>query len=113
MSDSFPSAPTESDRRSADRPDRAPLPSAVRNYVIDGLSGLSRTGKFRDKDNLNRRVIGPVQLAAGELLGARKLAPLPTRLSEHVFRRTYITLVAEAGDLSFTFKSGEDPIGLE
>jgi integrase len=55
------------------------------------------TGGFRDKDNLNRRVIGPVERAARELRADRGLPPLPAKLSAHVFRRTYITLMAEAG----------------
>lgn len=57
----------------------------------------TRTGQFRDKDNLNRRVIGPVERAAAELLAERGLPPLPMKLSAHAFRRTYITLMAEAG----------------
>jgi integrase len=57
----------------------------------------TRSGKFRDKDNLNRRVIVPVQRAAAHLGAERGLPPLPTKLSAHVFRRTYITLMAEAG----------------
>jgi integrase len=55
------------------------------------------TGGFRDKDNLNRRVIGPVERAAAEIRAERGLSPLPAKLSAHVFRRTYITLMAEAG----------------
>ncbi len=57
----------------------------------------TRDATFRDKDNMNRRVIGPVQRAAAALRTERGLAPLPTGLSAHVFRRTYITLMAEAG----------------
>jgi integrase len=57
----------------------------------------TRDESFRDKDNLNRRVIAPVQRAAAELRSERGLAPLPTGLSAHVFRRTYTTLMAEAG----------------
>ena len=57
----------------------------------------TRAGTVRNKDNLNRRVIGPVQRAAAKLRNERGLAPLPTRLSAHVFRRTYATLMAEAG----------------
>jgi len=55
------------------------------------------SGGFRDKDNLNRRVIGPVARAAAQLRAERGLPPLPAKLSAHVFRRTYITLMAEAG----------------
>jgi integrase len=57
----------------------------------------TRAGTFRNKDNLNHRVIAPVQRAAAKLRTERGLAPLPTRLSAHVFRRTYATLMAEAG----------------
>jgi integrase len=57
----------------------------------------TRAGTFRDKENLNRRVIGPVQRAAAKLRAARGLAALPTGLSAHVFRRTYATLMTEAG----------------
>ena len=57
----------------------------------------TRDGTFRDKNNLNRRVIAPVQHAAGTLREERQLSPLPTRLSAHVFRRTYATLMIEAG----------------
>jgi hypothetical protein len=46
---------------------------------------------------MNRRVIGPVERAAAALRAERGLAPLPTGLSAHAFRRTYITLMAEAG----------------
>jgi integrase len=57
----------------------------------------TRAGTFRDKNNLNRRVIAPVQHAAGKLREERQLSALPTRLSAHVFRRTYATLMIEAG----------------
>ena len=57
----------------------------------------TRTGAFRDKDNMNHRVIAPVERSAAALRAERGLAPLPTGLSAHVFRRTYITLMAEAG----------------
>jgi len=42
-------------------------------------------------------VIGPVQRAAQTLRAERGLPPLPATLSAHVFRRTYATLMAEAG----------------
>jgi integrase len=55
------------------------------------------TGGRRDKDNLNRRVIGLVERAAAEIRAERGLPPLPAKLSAHAFRRTYITFMAEAG----------------
>jgi hypothetical protein len=63
----------------------------------DASAFPTRTGEFRDKDNLNRRVIGPVERATADLLAERGLPPLPTKLSSHVFRRTYISMMAEAG----------------
>ena len=63
----------------------------------DGPVFPTRDQSFRDKDNLNRRVVAPVGRAAATLRSQRGLAPLPTGLSAHVFRRTYITLMAEAG----------------
>jgi integrase len=57
----------------------------------------TRVGSFRDKENLNRRVVAPVQRAAAKLRAERGLAALPTKLSAHVFRRTYATLMMEAG----------------
>jgi integrase len=44
----------------------------------------TRDGTFRDKNNLNRRVIAPIQRAAGKLREEQRLAPLPTGLSAHV-----------------------------
>jgi len=55
------------------------------------------SGGFRDKDNLNRRVIGPVERAAVKLRAEQGLPPPPTKVSAHAFRRAYITLMAEAG----------------
>ena len=58
----------------------------------------TRNETFRDKDNINHRVIAPVERTAGTLRAERGHASsLPTGLSAHVFRRTYITLMAEAG----------------
>jgi integrase len=71
---------------------------ASRNEILGEAPAFpTRTGGFRDKDNLNRRVIGPIQRAAAQLRADRGLPPLPTKLSAHVFRRTYITLMAGAG----------------
>jgi hypothetical protein len=52
---------------------------------------------MRDKDNLNQRVVQPIQRAANRIRRERGLPPLPTDLSAHVFRRTYATLMIEAG----------------
>ena len=41
----------------------------------------TRAGTFRDKDNLNRNVIGPIQRTARKQRAEQGLPPLPTRLS--------------------------------
>jgi len=63
----------------------------------DDLVFPTRNGTMRDKNNLNRRVIQPVQSAAAKLRHDAGLPPLPTELSAHAFRRTYATLMIEAG----------------
>lgn len=57
----------------------------------------TRSGSFRNKENINRRVVAPVQHAATKLRSERGLTALPAKLSAHVFRRTYATLMMEAG----------------
>jgi integrase len=57
----------------------------------------TRTGHRRDKDNLNQRVLRPVVRAANELRSTRREPPLPDRVTPHTLRRTYITLMLEAG----------------
>jgi integrase len=56
----------------------------------------NRRGNHFDKDSLNKR-LGRVHLAVGEMRRALRLPPLPTKLTAHVFRRTFITLMIEAG----------------
>jgi integrase len=63
----------------------------------DQLVFPTRAGTMRDKDNLNQRVVQPVQRAANRIRRERGLPLLPTDLSAHVFRRTYATLMIEAG----------------
>ncbi len=57
----------------------------------------TQAGTMRTKDSLNQRVVQPVQRAANRIRLERGLPPLPTDLSAHVFRRTYATLMIEAG----------------
>lgn len=53
-------------------------------------------GTFYNKDSLNRR-LKAIQREATVMCVERRLPSLPTRLTGHVFRRTYITLMLEAG----------------
>ncbi len=54
------------------------------------------SGRPRDKDNVRQRVLGPVLKKTNELREQRGLAPLP-QVSPHALRRTYISLLIEAG----------------
>lgn len=57
----------------------------------------TRTGARRDKDNVNRRVIAPAVRAANAVRSDRGESPLPAPVTAHTFRRTFITLMLEAG----------------
>ena len=57
----------------------------------------TQTGACRDKDNVNRRVIAPAVRAADALRAKRGNPPLPAPVTAHTFRRTFITLMLEAG----------------
>lgn len=57
----------------------------------------TRTGAARTKDSLNRNVIRPVVRAANVLRADRGLSPLPVTVTAHTFRRTFVTLMLEAG----------------
>ena len=54
----------------------------------------TRTGRRRDRNNINRRVVAPALATAN---AARPDRPLPDAITAHTFRRTYITLMLEAG----------------
>ena len=57
----------------------------------------TRAGHRRDKDNVNNRVIGPAVRAAAKVRETRGEAALPASITPHTLRRTYITLMLEAG----------------
>jgi integrase len=57
----------------------------------------TRNGARRDLRNINRRVIAPAASAANALRLQRREAPLPGSITAHTFRRTFITLMLEAG----------------
>ena len=60
-----------------------------------------RGGGANDRHNLGRR-LKMIAEAAGDLRAADQLAPLPSRITPHTFRRTFITLSFQAGrDLVF------------
>ena len=57
----------------------------------------TRSGARRDLRNINRRVIAPAVGAANALRAQRRQPPLPGSITAHTFRRTFITLMLEAG----------------
>jgi integrase len=57
----------------------------------------TRAGSRRDKDNINARVIRPAVRRANERRALRDLPPLPTRVTAHTLRRTYISMMFAAG----------------
>ena len=54
------------------------------------------SGRPRDKENISRRDLGPTVQRANELRAERDLLPLP-KVTPHALRRTYISLMIEAG----------------
>ena len=54
------------------------------------------SGRSRDKQNISRRVLGPTVKRANELRAERDMPPLP-KVTPHALRRTYISLMFEAG----------------
>ena len=57
----------------------------------------TRTGSRRDRRNVNRKVIAPAVGAANALRAERREQLLPGSITAHTFRRTFITLMLEAG----------------
>ncbi len=57
----------------------------------------TRTGARRNRRNINRRVVSPAVAAANALRVDRQEPPLPGSITAHTFRRTFITLMLEAG----------------
>ena len=66
-------------------------PASPDEYVFPTASG-----RPRDKENISRRVLGPTVKRANELRAERNLPPLP-KVTPHALRRTYISLMIEAG----------------
>jgi integrase len=57
----------------------------------------TRTGGRRDANNVNAHVLRPAVRRANEIRVSRRSACLPDRVTPHTLRRTYITLMFEAG----------------
>jgi integrase len=64
---------------------------------LDEPAFPTRSGARRDRRNMNRRVIAPAVRAANALRAERRQPPLPRSVTAHTFRRTFITLMLEAG----------------
>ena len=64
---------------------------------LDEPAFPTRTGARRDRRNINRLVIAPAVRAANALRAEHRDTPLPGSITAHTFRRTFITLMLEAG----------------
>ena len=64
---------------------------------LDQPAFPTRSGARRDRRNINRRVIAPAVRAANALRAEGRQPPLPGSITAHTFRRTFITLMLEAG----------------
>ncbi len=68
----------------------------------------TRTGKRRERNNVQKRVVQPVLKRANELRAGRGQAPIVASVTPHTFRRTYITIMLAAGfDLPYV----QDQVG--
>jgi integrase len=63
----------------------------------DELVFPTANGRRRDKDNLRARVLGPTVREANRARQARGLLPLPSGLTPHSLRRTFISLLLASG----------------
>jgi integrase len=71
---------------------RASRPSSTTDEFVFATD----SGRPRDKDNVRERVLRPAVNRTNELRAKRDLSPLPP-VSPHALRRTYISLLIEAG----------------
>ena len=75
-----------------------PRPRATRpDARPDEPAFPTRTGGRRDRRSINRNVIAPAIPAANALGAGRREPQLPGSITAHTFRRTFITLMLEAG----------------
>lgn len=70
---------------------------AIGAPAMDDLVFPTARGTPRDKDNINRRVMGPVTAKATELLAQRDAHPLPRGLTPHKLRHTFASMLTALG----------------
>jgi hypothetical protein len=63
---------------------------------IDEFVFATANGRPRDKDSVRERLLAPVVNRTNEIRAERGIAPLP-KITPHALRRTYISLMLEAG----------------
>jgi integrase len=63
---------------------------------VDEFVFATDSGRPRDKDSVRERVLVPVVNRVNEIRAERGIAPLP-KITPHALRRTYISLMLEAG----------------
>jgi integrase len=62
-----------------------------------GLVFPTRTGRSHSRQNVNNKIVHPVVALADVRRAERGDAPLPSGITAHTFRRTYVTLCAQFG----------------
>ncbi len=63
---------------------------------VDEFVFATDSGRPRDKDSVRERVLAPVVNCVNEIRAERGIMPLP-KITPHALRRTYISLMLEAG----------------
>ena len=69
----------------------------TRGDGLDDPMFVTTAGTPRDKDNVAKRVIGPVVKRADELLAERGQHPLPRGVTAHKLRQTFATVLVAIG----------------
>lgn len=62
-----------------------------------GLVFPTRTGRVHSRQNVNNKIVHPVVALTDIRRAERGDAPLPSGITAHTFRRTYVTLCAQFG----------------
>ncbi len=75
----------------------ASFPALADGVAMDSPAYPTSTGKRRDRNNVNARVIASVVRRANALRAARHEPPIRAHVTPHTFRRTYITIMLAAG----------------
>jgi len=71
--------------------------ASAKNTGLDHYVFTTSAGGKRDKDNLARRVMGPIVSRADEILAERGEHPLPVGVTAHKLRHTFASMLIALG----------------